>query len=168
MFLLGHVGIGTHMIPPRIRARLPWRWLVVGCLVPDLLDKPLFLGARLLRRLDPGYLELIGGSRLFGHTLLFSAVLIAAAAFTRSARLRAVAWAVPTHLALDLALDLATGHAQWRNWLLWPLFGRAFPLTGGGPLVRGIDLELAGYILGDIVGASLLAWDYARWRRARA
>jgi len=31
LFVLGHVGIGTRMLGP-MRARLPWRWLVIGSL----------------------------------------------------------------------------------------------------------------------------------------
>ncbi len=162
MFPLGHIGIGTQMIPRRIRERLPWRWLAVGCLLPDLLDKPLYLTARLARRVNPGYLEMFAGSRLIGHTLVFVVALVAAASFVRSGRLRAMAWGVSTHLLLDLALDIAYGsHAHWRAWLLWPLFGRGFPPT------LSMYPEGAAYIVGEVVGASLLAWDYARRRRAR-
>ena len=33
MFPLGHVGIGTHLIPRRLREGLSWRWLALGCLL---------------------------------------------------------------------------------------------------------------------------------------
>ena len=36
MFPLGHVGIGTHLVPRAVRDKLPWRWLAFGCLLPDL------------------------------------------------------------------------------------------------------------------------------------
>ena len=41
MFVLGHVGIGTRVLGG-LRQRLPARWLILGCLLPDLIDKPLF------------------------------------------------------------------------------------------------------------------------------
>src|SRR5437870_1484942 len=102
MFPLGHVGIGTHVLPPRIREQLRWRWLVVGCLLPDVIDKPLFIAARLLHRPGMDHLYLLRGSRLFGHTLFFLALLVIAAAYLRSTPLRAVSWGVATHLVLDL------------------------------------------------------------------
>ena len=90
MFPLGHVGIGTHVLPPRIREQLRWRWLVVGCLLPDVIDKPLFIAARLLHRPGADRLYLLHGSRLFGHTLFFLAALFVAGAALHSEQLRAI------------------------------------------------------------------------------
>jgi len=169
MFPLGHVGIGTQIVPPRIREQLRWRWLVLGCVLPDVVDKPLYLGAMLLRRAGEDHLDLLRGSRLFGHTLFFLALLVVAAAFLRSAPLRAVSWGVATHLVLDLVPDFAAGFFfQFRTWLFWPLFGWGFPPAYGGRLVHGIDREYATYIAGDLLGAALLVRQYVRSRRARA
>jgi membrane-bound metal-dependent hydrolase YbcI (DUF457 family) len=171
MYPLGHVGIGTRIIPARIRELLRWRWLAFGCLLPDVIDKPIYVTAILLRRAGAEHLHLhlLRGSRLFGHTLFFLAVLVAAAAWLRSGPLRAVSWAVATHLLLDLVPDVASGgFFEWRTWLLWPLFGWGFPPVYSGAVVGGVNLESATYVVGDLLGASLLVWQYARSRRARA
>ena len=170
MFPLGHVGVGTHIVPPRIREQLRWRWLVLGCLLPDVLDKPVYFWAMAEHR--PGdHLYLLHGSRLFGHTLLFLAALFVAGAALRSERLRALGWGVATHLVLDLLPDFAAGYFfTFRHWLLWPLFGWGFPPAYGGRLVHGVDRELATYIAGELIGAVLLirAWAVSRGGKARA
>ena len=168
MFPLGHVGIGTQLVPARIREQ--FRWVVLGCVLPDLLDKPLFVAARLLHRPGMDHWYLLRGSRLFGHTLFFLALVFFASAFLRSVPLRAVAWGVATHLLLDLVPDFAAGFFfTFRTWLFWPVFGWGFPPAYGGRLVHGIDRELATYLAGDAIGAALLVWQYVRHRRrARA
>ena len=35
MYPFGHIGIGIHLLPRSLRVRLPWRWMVFGCLLPD-------------------------------------------------------------------------------------------------------------------------------------
>lgn len=165
MFPLGHIGIGTHIVPPRIRALLPWRWIVLGCLLPDAIDKPLYFWARAEHRPGVDHLYLLHGSRLFGHTLLFLAALFVAGAALRSERLRALGWGVATHLVLDLLPDFVSGYFfTFRHWLLWPLFGWGFPPAYGGRLAHGIDRELATYIAGELIGAALLVRLYARSR----
>src|SRR6266436_5650275 len=92
MFPLGHLGIGTRLIPVRIRDRLPWGWLAFGCVLPDVLDKPVFLAARIARHASLLHLDALRGSRLLGHSLFFFVLLVAAAAvFPRADRVRAVA-----------------------------------------------------------------------------
>jgi len=169
MFPLGHVGIGTHIVPRRIRALLPWRWVVLGCLLPDVIDKPIFLAAARLHRPGADHLYLLHGSRLFGHTLLFLAALFVAGAALHSERLRAIGWGVATHLVLDLLPDFASGYFfTFRHWLLWPLFGWGFPPAYGQSAFHGIDREFATYIAGDVLGVALLVRQYVRSRRARA
>ncbi len=169
MFPLGHVGIGTRMIPARIRDGLRWPWFAFGCLLPDVLDKPVFLAAHFARRAGLVPLDALRGSRLLGHSALFFAVLLAlAVAFPRAERLRALTWGVATHLLLDLIPDLLSGsRLQWPTWLLWPFFGWGFPFDASRSMVHGLDLEGVVYRVGELVGASLLALEYARRRRAR-
>jgi membrane-bound metal-dependent hydrolase YbcI (DUF457 family) len=168
VFPFGHIGIGTSIVPPRIREQLRWRWIVLGCLLPDIIDKPLFIAARLLHRPGADHLYLLSGSRLFGHTLFLLAVLFIAAGRLRSAPLRAIGWGVATHIVLDLLPDFVSGYFfQFRHWLLWPLFGWGFPSEYGGRLVYGVDREYAAYIAGDLVGGALLVRQYLRSRRER-
>jgi len=168
MFPLGHLGIGTRILPARIRDRLPWAWFALGCLLPDLLDKPVFLAARIARHLGPEHLDALRGSRLLGHSLFLLALLTVAALWLRSTPLVAVSWGVGTHLLLDLLPDLFSGsRIQWPTWLLWPIFGVGFPFDAPRTVVRGLDFEGIVYRAGELVGASLLVLEYARRRRAR-
>ena len=52
MYILGHVGIGVHLIPERLRK--PVRWLALGCVLPDLLDKPWWLLMKALHAQQAG------------------------------------------------------------------------------------------------------------------
>ena len=174
MFPLGHVGIGPLIVPPRVRSTLSWGWLAFGCLLPDLLDKPVFVAARIARRQLPDQfdvlLDALHGSRLFGHSLFFFVLLIAAAVLTRSAVLRAVTWGVATHLVLDIVPDLVSGaRLQAPTWLLWPIFGWAFPFDGTPANVYygGYTLEGLIYRIGELVGAVLIIIEVARRARLR-
>ena len=69
MFPLAHVGIGTHLVPRSVRDELPWRWLALGCLLPDLIDKPIWLVAQWLG----ANLSTLDTARLLGHTAWFAA-----------------------------------------------------------------------------------------------
>lgn len=112
VYVLGHVGLTllANAVVPR-RWRLPFVWLAVGALLPDLIDKPL---GHLVLQWDSG--------RLFAHTLLFHALL---------AGLVAIAWtAWPAATRPLLALTLGSlGHlALDQMWtapevLWWPLLG---------------------------------------------
>src|SRR6267378_2874980 len=75
MFPLGHVGIGTHLIPRRLREGLPWRWLALGCLLPDLIDKPIWIGAQALGVES----RLFDTARMIGHTAFLLAAVAAVA-----------------------------------------------------------------------------------------
>src|SRR5439155_487205 len=95
LFVLGHVGIGTRLLFG-LRQRLPPRWLVLGCLLPDLIDKPLFYGL-LWTRGHPD--ALISGSRSIAHSGLFLLALLALALALRRPGPWAVFAGVATHLA---------------------------------------------------------------------
>jgi len=170
MFPLGHLGIGTRMIPARIRDRLLWAWFAFGCLLPDVLDKPIFMVARIARHVSPLQLDALRGSRLLGHSLFFFVLLVAAtAAFPRAERVRAITWGIATHLLLDVVPDLISGsRLQWPTWLIWPIFGWGFPFDAPRTVVAGLDFEGVVYRVGELVGASLLVLEYARRSRAGA
>src|SRR5437764_11751702 len=100
MFVLGHTGIGSRMLLGW-RQRLPAAWLFLGCLLPDLIDKPLFYGF--------GPTALITGTRTFGHTGLFLLAWALLALILRQPWSTALAAGIATHFALDIALELITG-----------------------------------------------------------
>jgi membrane-bound metal-dependent hydrolase YbcI (DUF457 family) len=93
------------------------RFVVLGALVPNLLDKP--LGSVL-------FTEELGTGRVFGHTLLLPAVVLALVMFAtrRGAPRRKALLGVPIGWLLHVFLD-----GQWANpegfW--WPFLGLDFP-----------------------------------------
>lgn len=165
MFILGHVGIGTHLVPKRIREALPWRWLALGCLLPDLVDKPIWFALR-----SSAESALAPTARLFGHTIFFAALLAILAALLRKPALRALAWGVPTHLLLDVLSDYGLGgRGIWRLWLCWPWrlrIPRLFPPSASVLDHFAAELSAPVYVAGEIIGALLLLWDW-RHRKSR-
>jgi hypothetical protein len=166
LFVLGHVGIGTRLLF-RWRQRLPPRWLIFGCLLPDLIDKPLFYGL-LWARGHPD--ALISGSRSIGHTGLFLLALLMLAAIFRRPRWWAVVAGVATHLVLDIGGELVGGSLPDASiWfaILFPAFGWRFPHAHFGSLIE--HLRLTGenvYVLaGELVGGAILL--FAWWRRRK-
>lgn len=157
MYPLGHVGIGVHLVPRRLRVH--WRWLALGCLLPDLLDKPWYLLVHELQAAP-------SGSRLFGHSLAFCGLLALAATVLGSPALRAVGLGALTHAVLDVAGEFLSGTEPiWRGWLLWPLFGWRFPIETNA--ISPPVPERAIYFASEAVGLLLLLLDFIRWRRSR-
>ena len=72
MYPLGQLGIGTWIVPARIRDSLSWPWFAFGCLLPDVVDKPIFVAARLMRHAGPINLAVLHSSRLFGHVICWA------------------------------------------------------------------------------------------------
>ena len=169
MFVLGHVGIGPRLLG-RLRHRLPARWLVLGCLLPDLIDKPLFYGLLWLRgHPDP----LISGSRSVGHSGLFLLALLAVPLLTR----RPVGWAlfagVATHLALDIVGEAVTSATPDSSiWLaiLFPLLGFRFPRAHFGSFLEHLKVEAENaYVVGgEIVGGAILLVSWLRRRKTQS
>jgi hypothetical protein len=158
-----------------VRSGLSAGWLAFGCLLPDLIDKPVFVAARVARRKLPDsfdvWLDVLHGSRLLGHSLFFFAAVVAAALLTRAGWLRAVAWGVATHLVLDIVPDVISGaRLQPPTWLLWPFFGWGFPFdtTSAHRQFGGYNVEGLIYRFGELVGAALIIVEVARHSRTRA
>ena len=116
-----------------------YRMVVVGALLPDLVDAP------------------FGGARSF-HTLLAAvAVLTVVMLATRGRRqMRRSLLAVPIGMFAHLVADgmWARTETFW-----WPFFGR--PLTGRLP---ALDHGLAVLVLEELAGAAIVAWFWRRFR----
>ena len=171
VFPLAHVGIGRRLIPAAVRESLPWRWVALGCLLPDLVDKPVWLAAQWLG-VELPQLE---SARLFGHTAWFAIIFAIAARLTRRPSLIALAWAIPTHLILDVVTDFGRGGGWgvWKQWLFWPLevprLGIAMAGMLGSPLHElGGELRLPVNLIAEVVGAALLLWDLVRSKQRPA
>jgi hypothetical protein len=165
LFVLGHVGIGTRMLFG-LRERLPGRWLVLGCLLPDLIDKPLFYGL-LWTRGHPD--ALISGSRNVGHSGLFAIALLALALASRRPALWALFAGVATHLVLDIGgelVDASTPDSSIWIAILFPAQGWRFPRAHFHSLLEHLRLTAENlYVLaGEIVGGAILL---RAWRQRR-
>lgn len=157
MFVLGHLGIGSRMLGP-LRRRLPWPWLFFGCVLPDLIDKPLFY-ALLWSRGHPD--AFISGTRTFGHTGLFLLLLTALAALFRSRALWAVAAGVLTHLLLDGLGELFITPPDDAHFLIalsFPWYGVRFPVAHFDSLYEHLRIgaQSAYNIVGEVLGGAIL------------
>ena len=177
MLIFGHVGItlGTAALAARgvvgrkevreeklsffapLARHVDIRLLVVGSLLPDIIDKP--LGQLFFR-------EGFQNGRIFAHTLLFL-VLIAAAGYYLFRR-RGQLWLITLaagdfmHLALD---------EMWQvpGTLFWPLLGLHFPRyelnDWFGNLFRALLSEPYIYI-SEAVGLMIVIW-FGAWLMSR-
>ncbi|NQU71462.1 MAG: metal-dependent hydrolase [Rhodospirillales bacterium] len=130
--------------------RIDIRILLVGSLLPDIIDKP--VGQLLLR-------ETLDNGRLFCHTLLFLIILTLLGAYvyrkTRGNWLLVLSGGVFAHLALDQI---------WRTprTLFWPLYGWAFErLVDLTRWLRGIWYALftePSVYIPELTGIAVLVW----------
>jgi hypothetical protein len=164
VFPLGHVGIGTHLVPRAVRERLPWRWLALGCLLPDVIDKPIWLVAQWVGAESP----LWDTARMVGHTAFLLAALFVWSRVRRTPQLIALVYGIPTHLVLDILTDkgMGGGWGVWKSWLFWPFeVPRIGILMVASPLHElALELQSTVYLAGEMLGAALLIWDFARNR----
>lgn len=149
-----------------LQRRLPWTWLFLGCVLPDLIDKPLFYGFLWLRGHPDGF---ISGTRTFGHTGLFLLLLTLLAAVFRRRALWAVAAGVLTHLLLDALGEVfitPPDDAHILIALLFPLYGVRFPVAHFDSLYEHLRIgaQSAYNIAGELLGGAILvrAWVVRR------
>ena len=168
MFVLGHLGIGSKLVQPVMGGKgpagLPRRWMLLGTLLPDLMDKPLYWGLVIFTHRQAPMLEWIRGTRAFGHTALFLLLLTLFAMLRRSKAAAALAIGVASHLLLDHISDhfvWNTGMAIRYSELVWPAFGWEFPSSPYKNLGAHAWHIFQPFLFGaELVGGSLLAWDY--------
>lgn len=159
MLPLSHLGIGSAISQPLSRD-LPLRWLLLGTMLPDLIDKPAFFLMGLYAHFDHG--GWVPGKRGIAHTFVFLAALWITAKLRKSAALKAVAVGMATHLFLD-AVSKATslnGFTSASAVLLWPFLGFSFPTLSYG--VHGWSAVAL-----EAVGALLLAIRFVLNRRTK-
>jgi inner membrane protein len=128
MLLFAHPGIAlgaATIIADAVNRKPSWfaslshyldiRWLLVGSLIPDIIDK--LVGQYIFR-------DTFNNGRIFAHTLLFLIVISAVGIFLYKKQRRtwmlAIAAGTFTHLILD---------EMWQTpvTLFWPLLGFSFP-----------------------------------------
>lgn len=154
MYALGELGIGLGLgwlVSYRNRGAVDFRLVLLGSILPDLIDKP--LGAVL-------HLE----ARLWAHSLLFLAGILALSLWPALRGLRWVGFGDAVHLLVDLIWQQPTV-------ALWPFLGLAFPAgeqSFGGYLVTLLTDPYVQF--GEIVGGAILlatAWHYRLFSRKR-
>ncbi len=163
MFPLGHLGLTLALVLVARRGfadfRVDYRLLLVGALLPDLIDKPLSL--------------VLGfAGRNVAHTLLFTLTLTFFFLVLRSRptlRSRKALWVA---LLLAFAIGSGTHLLLDRMWalpeiLLWPFLGLAFPLDPFDLLSLLEGYQDPYVLIGDVVGAAVLgtvAWRHRLYR----
>lgn len=121
MFLFGHIGLtlgiffGLGFIIPRIKTILDPKYLVIGALLPDLIDKPL---GRVI------FASTFANGRIIGHTLLFFLIISLIGLYFYDKRGDIKVLTLSTCSFFHLIED-----KMWTNpqTLFWPLFGLSFP-----------------------------------------
>jgi len=166
MFILGHLGIGNLLAKPW-RKGVSLKPLLIGTLLPDLIDKPLYYIPHLLTGKRGDELGLICGTRTFGHTAIFALALLALAVIRRSRTVAALVLGVATHLLLDEVGD-RIGVRHDVSALLWPFTGWTFPAYPHANMIQHMTTLVRPYILfGEILGGLLLIGEYLRLRQRR-
>jgi hypothetical protein len=121
MLLFGHLGItlgiffGLGIFIPRLRTIIDPRYLAIGAILPDLIDKPIG---------EVIFVSTFSSGRIIGHTLLFSFLLflISLYMYERRKDIRGLSLSSGSFLHLfedQMGLDPQT--------FFWPLFGWSFP-----------------------------------------
>ena len=167
MFVFGHLGIGKLLAKPW-RKGLPLAPLLLGTLLPDLIDKPLYYFPSWITGKRGIELGLISGTRSFGHTALFALALLTITFIRRSRTWAAITLGVATHLLLDGIGDQIGGRPDMSP-LLWPFTGWAFPIYPHSGFTQHLGTVFAPYIFfGEILGAALLLqefWSHRKFRK---
>lgn len=170
MLLFGHLGItlglflGFGILIPRLRVLTDPRYLAIGALLPDLIDKTL---GRVI------FASELANGRIIGHTVLFSLflTLIGAHLYTKNKDYRGLALASGSFLHI-------LEDQMWAQPLtfFWPLLGLSFPkdsteYTGLEYLVRmfekSFEPELSQTFIAEILGIGIIAIFAASWIKRR-
>lgn len=146
------------------RHRLPAWPLYLGCLLPDLIDKPLYYGI--------GQTALLAGTRTFGHTGIFLLATLACALVARRPAVTAVAAGVATHFALDICGELVTGaDPESSIWLafFWPAYAARFPVAHFRNLIEHMEVsaQSAYVVVGELIGGAILLTAWIKRLRSR-
>lgn len=156
--ILWHLGATTLAVRYVYRdPAMDLRWVWLGAVLPDLIDKP--LGAVLFN-------DYFGTHRLLAHAVIFPVVFffgVLVLTRRRSGMRKALIGLVIGAL-FHLVLDAAWAEPEA---FLWPLFGWTFPATDPsalGPLLRDMARDPRVWVA-EAFGAAYLA--YLWWTRLR-
>ncbi len=140
---------GTTAWLTSLARRIDIRLLLLGSLLPDVIDKP--IGRFLFR-------DTIGNGRIFSHTLLFAILISLVGLYLYRSlsqrRLLVLSLGTFIHLIFD---------QMWHTLqtLLWPLYGVAFKkadITDWIPSLLSALLTDPGVYLPELAGLAILIW----------
>ena len=121
MLLFGHLGItlgiffGLGIFIPRLRTLIDPRYLAIGAILPDLIDKPLG---------EVIFASTFANGRIIGHTLLFSLLLFLIGLYMYGKRRDIRVLSLTSGSFFHLFEDQMGSDPQT---FLWPLLGWSFP-----------------------------------------
>jgi len=164
MFLFGHLGIGNALTKPWAK-QLSLKWILLGTILPDLMDKPLFYSIAFISGGASAASELISGTRTFGHTAIALSAVTFLAFLRKSKLLAALALGITSHFILDgVSEELLSQHPSlFPQVLFWPLFGKQFPVYPYHGLLDHLSIwERPVLLYGELVGALLLGIEFLR------
>lgn len=161
------MGIGSRLASPWTRG-LPLFYLLLGTVLPDILDKSLYYAMMLSTGRHGADLGLISGTRTFGHTGIFLITLTLFALMRRSKPWAAIALGIATHLLLDNITDrmlIQPGEPSSALMaLVFPAMGFKFATIPYANLEEHLSSLKHPFLwVSEIVGIGLLAWD--QWKR---
>lgn len=170
MFIFGHLGIGSKLAGP-FSKKLPRKALLLGTLLPDLIDKPLFYGRQIFYNTFHFFWGTISNTRTFGHTGLLTLAFSGLAYKYKSRVFTAITLGMITHLFIDNVGDYFDSKLTTEGLitLLWPLFGLQFPPSPYMALSNHIkDLLNSWNLYGECIGFGILTWDYHKTHHNKA
>lgn len=170
MLLFGHIGItlgiffGLSLFIPRLRTVIDPRYLVIGALLPDLVDKPI---GRMI------FASSVANGRIIGHTLLFCFLLLLIGLYLYEKRMDIKVLTLATGSFFHLFEDQMW--AQPRTFF-WPLRGLSFPrdhtdYSGLEYLIKMLERSFhpgfSGYHVPEIMGMGILVLMTLYWLKKR-
>lgn len=170
MLLFGHLGItlgvfiGLGIFIPRLKSLIDLKYLAIGALLPDLIDKP--IGVII-------FPSTFANGRIIGHTLLFNCLLTLAAVHLFQKRRDARGLALASGSFFHLLEDQMWGRPQT---FLWPLLGWSFPrdsidYAGFEYLMRMLEKsfepEFSQTFIAEVLGMGMIAIFSGSWLKKR-
>ena len=138
MYIFGHLGFGAtathwlvsknlgHQSTKSEASTVLFGWALIGCLLPDLLDKPLHILNSILELDIPGII----GDRSIAHSIIFCSLILACSLFRNNLLLLSISIGIFSHLCLDLFADSS----------VWWIYGTAEsvpPYSFSSPKLNG-------------------------------
>lgn len=170
MLLFGHLGItlgvfiGLGVFIPRLKSVIDLRYLAIGSILPDLIDKPI---GKVI------FASTFANGRIIGHTLLFSFLLALAGIYLYQKKRDARGLALASGSFFHILEDQVWGRPQT---FLWPLLGWGFPrdsidYTGLEYLIimfeKSFEPEFSQTFIAEVLGAGIIIIFAGSWLKKR-